>query len=182
MNRRCPVCEMDNAEDSRFRCGRCGAPLRVDKAIAEKLATDEISSTLLNNLRERSQESPNDPRAHFALAEALLSERLLEAARREYSIVKALDPEHLMAYVRMGQIAGHSGDDDGFAVNFLKAFELDPTNTLVLRGLAQFYGRVGNLPRKLEMLHRLRAENTGDLSIHVEIEKLQKELSKLEVQ
>ncbi|PKK92088.1 MAG: hypothetical protein CVV64_01330 [Candidatus Wallbacteria bacterium HGW-Wallbacteria-1] len=173
---------MDNAEKGIFTCRRCGSPLRINRQTLSESEDTLASSALLNRLREGAASAPNDSGAHFALAEALLSERIIDGARREYALVRALDPDHLMAHVRLGQIAGHEGDDNGFISSFNRAFELDPLNELVLRGLSNHYRKTGNLPRALEMLHRLRAEKPGDLAIHVDIEKLQEELSQLEDQ
>lgn len=190
MNRKCVVCghpiDTGNgtsgnasaggrAVSTPLQCPKCGEPVKADR---KKRATGEkAGSSLLAKLREAAEKSLNDPGAHFALAEALNDEGSADAAMREYSIVRALDPTHFQAWVKSAALHGKAGDADEALRCLEEAFGLNPDDPPVLRGLAEAYASRGRVRKALEMLNRLKIAEPSDIKVYIAIEKLEKRLS-----
>lgn len=158
-----------------LQCPKCGAPVKADRKPRE--SDDKSTSPLLARLRKAAERLVNDPGAHFALAEALNEEGSVEAALREYFIVRALDPSHFQAWLKSAALHGARGDSDEALRCLEEAFGLNPDEPTVLRGLAEACASSGRVRKALDMLQRLKLVEPRDIKVYIAIEKLEKRLS-----
>ena len=121
------------------------------------------------------KERPESSVAHFNIGvlEAKL-EHWKEAAQHFHASVE-LDPANFEAMVALGVSLENGGDPAGAKEQFLKAMELEPTNTRLSRYLARLCYRMGNLEESSAWLSRYLSFNPRDSSAYVELAYLRME-------
>jgi len=98
------------------------------------------------------EQYPKDVDAYWLLGRAMLEADQAEQATDMFERVLSADPEHLLAWVAMSDIARRQGELEDAVWYLQRAFELETDNEAVAEELRQLYGELeGSEPKRLQL-------------------------------
>ena len=102
------------------------------------------------------------PGVHYQLGMALIRTMRLEEATRAFQKELEIDPYHVLAQVRLGQIYTYRSEHEEAISHLLEAVKLDSSNALALGALGRAYMLAGRPDQAVEMLERSVKLDPGD--------------------
>jgi tetratricopeptide (TPR) repeat protein len=107
--------------------------------------------------------NPNNGQAYGILANCLFASGDLESALDAVIIGAAKDPENFDLNMTAGKMFGLADDKESALIYYKHAVDIDPTNSLARRQLAQMYYDVGDKEMSLATYEEAIAEETNSI-------------------